>query len=116
MTMNPENTWLAMLIYKATWRPSINKSPAELLNSRKFQTNLPIIDWNQKKSNESEIESLADKCQSNSTTSNGKELPKVDIGMRVLHDKNPDSTKIKHPPWCKGTVKNRKSKEIPYID
>ena len=114
ITKNPENTWLALLIYKATWIPSINKSPAELLNSRKFQTNPPIIDWNQNKLNESEIENLADKCQS--ITSKDIQLPKLDIGMRVLYDKNPDSTNIKCPHWCKCTVKNRKSKEISYFN
>ena len=56
-------------------------------------------------SNEPEIETLVDKCQS--TTSKGREMPKLDIGMRVLYDKNPNSTKIKCPQWCKGTVKNR---------
>ena len=40
---------------------------------------------------------------------NVKELPKLDVGMRVLYDKNPDSTRIKHPQWCKGTIKNREN-------
>ena len=31
MTRNPENTRLAMLIFKATWIPEIYKSPGELL-------------------------------------------------------------------------------------
>ena len=30
MTRKPDNMWLAMLIFKATYIPSINKSPAEL--------------------------------------------------------------------------------------
>ena len=47
MTWNPENAWLAMIIFKATYIPSINKSTGELLNSRKYQTNLAISDWNQ---------------------------------------------------------------------
>ena len=29
------------------------------------------------------------------------------MGTPVLFDKNPDSSKIKHPQWCKGTVKDR---------
>ena len=33
MVKNPQNTWLAMLIFKATMIPEIQKSPAELLNS-----------------------------------------------------------------------------------
>ena len=93
MTRNPENAWLAMLIFKATYIPSINKSPAELLNSRKFRTNLPMIDLNQNKSNEPEIETLLDRHQR--VTDTGKELPKPDVGTPVLYDKNPDSTKIK---------------------
>ena len=60
MTRNPHNAWLAMLIFKATYIPNINKSPAELLNSRRLRTNLPIIDLDQNKSNESEIEILTD--------------------------------------------------------
>ena len=38
---NGENAWLAMLIYRATDIPGINKSPSELLNGRKYRTNLP---------------------------------------------------------------------------
>ena len=49
-----------MLIFKATDIPGINKSPSELLNMRKYRTNLPSINLNQK-SNETEIEQLADK-------------------------------------------------------
>ena len=43
MTRNPENAWLAMLIFKATYIPSVNKNPAKLLNSKKYRTNLPSI-------------------------------------------------------------------------
>ena len=39
----------------------------------------------------------------------GKELPKLDVGNPVLYDKNPDSMKVKHPKWCKGTVKDRRN-------
>ena len=105
MTRNPENTWLAMLLFfKAIYIPSINKSPGELLNSRKYQTNLPTIDLNQNKSNEPEIEMLVDRCQK--VTGTGKELPKLDVGTPVLYDKNTDSSKIKHLKWAKGTVKD----------
>ena len=38
MTRNPDNAWLAMLIFKATHISSINKSPVELLNIRTGQT------------------------------------------------------------------------------
>ena len=57
---NTDNAWLALLIIKATDIPGINKSPSELLHTRKFRTNLPTIDLGQK-SNETEIEKLADK-------------------------------------------------------
>ena len=60
MTKNPDNVWLAMLIFKATQIPNINKSPSELLNARKFRTNLPSIDINQGM-NKPEIEMLVDK-------------------------------------------------------
>ena len=98
--------WLAMLIFKATQIPNINKSPSELLNARRFRTNLPSININQgMKQNEPEIEMLVDKClQKNNDT--GKELPKLDVGTPVLYDKNPDSSKIKCPQWCKGNVKD----------
>ena len=39
----------------------------------------------------------------------GKELPKLDVSTPVLYDKIPDSTKIKHPSWAKGTVKDREN-------
>ena len=39
----------------------------------------------------------------------GKELPKSDVGTPVLCDKNPDSTNIKRPKWCKGTIKDRQN-------
>ena len=35
MNKNAENTWLAMLIFRATAIPGINKSPSEILNGRK---------------------------------------------------------------------------------
>ena len=60
MNKNAENTWLAMLIFRATDIPGINKSPSKILNRRKFRTNLPLIDVHQK-SSEAEIESLATK-------------------------------------------------------
>ena len=96
-----------MLIFKATYIPNINKSPADLLNARKYRTNLPMIDLNQNKSNETEIETLVDKHQKVTVT--GKELPRLDVGTPVLYDKNPDSSKIKCPTWAKGTVKDRKN-------
>ena len=60
MTRNRENAWLVMLIFKATDIPGINKSPSELLNSRKYRTDLPTIDLSQK-SNESKIDKLVER-------------------------------------------------------
>ena len=104
MNKNAENAWIAMLIFRATDIPGINKSPSEILNGRKFRTNLPMIDVHQK-SSESEIESLAEKRLSKSNK--GQELSRLPVGTSILYDLNPDSTKIKHPTWLKGTVKNR---------
>ena len=74
MTKNPNNAWLAMLIFKATDIPGINKSPSELLNVRKFRTNLPSINSSHViKKNQPEIEMLVDKHLCKSTT--GKEFP-----------------------------------------
>ena len=92
-----------MLIFKATYIPNINKSPAELLNTRKYRTNLPRIDSSQG-INKPEIEMLIDKHQKVTVT--GKELPKLDVGTPVLYSKNPNSSKTKHPKWCKGTAKD----------
>ena len=47
MVKHPQNAWLGMLIFKATMIPEIQKTPGELLNSWKYRTNLPMIDFNQ---------------------------------------------------------------------
>ena len=59
MIKNAENAWLAILIFRATDIPGIKKSPGEILNSRKYRTNIPMVDVHQK-SNELEIEKLVD--------------------------------------------------------
>ena len=108
MTRNPENAWLAILIFKATDIPGINNSPSELLDTRKYRTNLPSIDSSHvMKQNEPEIETLLDKHLCKSTT--GKELPKLDVGTPILYEKNPDSSKIKCSQWCKCNVKDRQN-------
>ena len=104
MHKNADNAWLAMLIFRATDIPGINKSPSEILNGRKFRTNLPMIDVHQK-SSEAEIESLTKKRLSKGTK--GQELSRLPVGTPILYDSNPDSTKIKCPTWLKGTVKDR---------
>ena len=57
LSKNDKDAWLAMLIYKATVIPGILKSPSEMLSGRKFRTNLPMVDV-QNKENEDEIERL----------------------------------------------------------
>ena len=104
MNKNAENAWLAMLIFRATDIPGINKSPSEILNGRKFRTNLPMIDICQM-SSEAEIESLAEKRLSKGTKD--QELSRLPVGTPILYNSKPDSTKIKHPTWLEGTVKDR---------
>ena len=99
MVKNPENAWLTMLIFKATMIPEAQKSPSELLNSRKYRTNLPMID--------EPIEKLIQKREVKAKT--GKELPKLDIGTPVLYDKNPECTMVKRPKWCEGTIRDRQN-------
>ena len=106
MVKNPQNAWLGMLIFKATMIPEVQKSPSELLNAPKYRTNLPMIDFTQFRNYEP-IEKLIQKCEVKAKT--GKELPKLDIGTPVLYDKNPDSTMVKRPKWCKDTIKNRQN-------
>ena len=106
MIKNPQNAWLRMLIFKATMIPEVQKSPSELLNSHKYRTNLPMIDFTQLR-NDEPIEKLIQKCEVKAKT--GKELPKLEVGTPVLYDKNPDSTKVKRPKWCKGTIKDRQN-------
>ena len=106
MTKNSDNTWLAMLIFRVTPIPDIHKSPAELLNARKYRTNLPMIDLAEHKMNEPALEKLIENRELVPTT--GKELPRLDIGTPALYEKNLNSTKIKCPQWSKGTIKNEK--------
>ena len=107
MVRNTDNAWLAILIFKATDIPDINMSPSELLNTRKYGTNLPSIDLSQK-SNETEIEKLVGR-QFKAKLVTGKELSKIPVETPILYDKNPNSSKVKCPNWCKGTVKDRKN-------
>ena len=65
-----------------------------------------MINLTQSRNNEP-IEKLIQKCEIKAKT--GKELPKLDVGRPVLYDKNLDSTKVKRPKWCKGTIKDRQN-------
>ena len=60
MTNNADDAWLPMLIFRATDIPGIKKSPGEILNGRKYQTGLPMIDIHDKSTGE-EIEKLSEK-------------------------------------------------------
>ena len=95
-----------MLIFKATMISEIQKSPSKLLNSCKYRTNLPMIDFSQLR-NDEPVEKLIHKHEFKAKSTSGKELSKLDVGTPVLYNKNPDSTKVKRPKWCKGTIKNR---------
>ena len=107
LTKNGENAWLAMLIYGATDIPGVNKSPSELLNGRRYRTNLQIVDF-YKKETEKEIEKLYEKRESLAQNGNElTELPSLMVGSRILYEKNPDNTKIKCSDWVKGTVKDK---------
>ena len=99
-----ENAWLALLIFQATDIPGINKSLSEIFNGHKYRTNLPKIVAYQK-SNETEIEKMKEKQLNLPQT--GKELAKIPVGTKVLYEKNPDTSKVKHPKWCKGTISDR---------
>ena len=106
MTKNPNNTWLAILIFKTTMLSEVQKSPSEILNSHKYWTNLPMIDFSQSR-NDEPVEKLIHKHKLKAKSTSGKELSKVDIDTPVLYDKNSDSTKVKRPKWGKGTIKNK---------
>ena len=104
MTKNAENALTAMLIYRSTDIPGVNKSPSEILNNSKYRTNFSVIDMHQK-FNETKIEKMSDKCMNRPII--GKELSRIPVGTPVLYDKNPDSSKIKDLVWRKGTVSDR---------
>ena len=65
-----------------------------------------MIDFSQSR-NDEPVEKLIHKCEFKAKSTSGKELPKLDVGIPVLYDNNPDSTKVKRPKWCKETIKNR---------
>ena len=108
MIKSPQNAWLAMLIFNTTMIPDIQESPSELLNSCKYRTNLPMIDFSQSR-NDEPVEKLIHRRELKTKSTSGKELPKLDVDTPVPYDKNPDSTKVKRPKWCKGTIKDRQN-------
>ena len=106
MAKNTDEAWLAMLIFRATDIPGLNKSPGEILNGTKYSTGLPVIDVH-KKETKREIEKLSENRSKLTSSSKGKELLKLPVGAEILYEFNPDSDKTKCPKWCKGTIKNR---------
>ena len=104
MVKNAGNAWMAMLIYRATDIPGVNKSPSEILNGRKFRTSLPMIDVH-KKIIKDELKKMSEKRANRPTF--GKELPKLPVDTEVLYEQNPDLNKLKRPKWCKGMTSHR---------
>ena len=98
MTKNADNAWLAMLIFRATDIPGIDKSPGEILYGRKYQTGLPMIDIHDK-STEEQIEKLSEKRLKMKV--NGNELAKLPVGTKVLYEKNPNLDLTKFPNGAK---------------
>ena len=99
MTKNPNDTWFTLLILKSMPINGINRSPAELLCSRRFRTNLPIMKYASDLSDQTKLRGDPTKYQTGS-----KALVPLNLGSRILYDKSPDSTK--RPEWSKGTIKN----------
>ena len=88
MKKNANEAWLAMLIYRSTDIPGLNKSPAEILSGRKYRTGLPVIDMRSKET-ESEIEKLAEnRSKMAITSSDRKELPKLPVGTAIMYKFN----------------------------
>ena len=84
MHKNPNDQWLALLIFKSTSITGIDKSPSELLCNRKFRANLPLIQ------HASELASKAKLCNHNDKYDTCKELLPIPIGSHVVYDTNPD--------------------------
>ena len=100
MVKNQNDTWLALLILKATPMNGIDRSPAEFLCNRQFRTNLPLM---------KHVSSLADQARLSNENptkyqTGSKELVPLNLGSHVMYDKNQDSTK--RPDWSKGVIKD----------
>ena len=98
---NQNDTWLALLILKATPITGIDRSPAELLCNRNFRTNIPMIQHASSLSDHAKLRS------ENSTKyqTGSKALVPLTLGSHILYDKNPDNN-TKRPKWSRGTVTN----------
>ena len=88
MVKNQNDTWLALLILKATPMTGIDRSPAELLCNRHFRTNIPMVQ------HASNLLGQAKLCNGDPTKyqTGSKELVPLNLGSHVLYGKNLDST------------------------
>ena len=108
MIKNAENAWLShAYIQKPTDIPGINKSPSELLNTRKYRTNLPMIDIHSKGKWEWNWKVVR---QMTKQTHIRERVAQNTSGYAECYmNKNPDSEQGQaRPKWCKGTIKDRK--------
>ena len=105
LSKNDKDAWLAMLIYKATVIPGILKSPSEMLSRRKFRTNLPMVDV-QNKENEEEIESSVE-TESKVKMANCMNYPPFPWEVEFCMKRILIVQKQKHPEWVKGTIKDK---------
>ena len=88
MVKNQNDTWLALLLLKATPVTEIDRSPAELLCNRCFRTNIPMIQ------HASNLSSQAKLCNESPTKyqTGSKALVPLNLGSCMLYDKNPDNS------------------------
>ena len=101
MSKNPNNEWLALLIFKSTPMTGIDKSPSELLCNRKFWINLPLIQHASELASKAKLKTHVKTSMDNT----GKDLPLIPIGSQIVYNSNPDH-KTKMPEWSKGTIKD----------
>ena len=101
MVKNQNDTWLALLILKATPMAGIDRSLAEFLCNRHFRTNIPIIQH----ASDLSCKAKLHKEDPTKYQTGSKELVPLDLGTHVLYDKTPDNS-TKRPEWSKGVVKD----------
>ena len=86
MSKSLNDEWVALLIFKSAPITGIDKSPSELLCNRKFQTNLPLIQYASELASKAKLKTHA-KTSMNNT---GKDLLPIPIGSKIIYDSNPD--------------------------
>ena len=81
------------------------KSPAELLNGLRYQSNLPLVQRTCKQNQSHKEKVLVKQARSKDYhDSNAKELGPLSKGQNVLFELNPDDSKAH---WSKGVVLDR---------